>query len=584
MFSASVTRRNILRSAAILPIGVATSACALFTRDLSPLCTNQPPFNSVNSPLTVDMHMHVFNGSDLQVKAFLTRVVIQEAKFKAAVDALGGVIENIVWTSAPTGDEELAQYPRLAQALRSCSPDKFVTDFSSPSAQGQAPTIAAAMRNAAYSRGVTELREALRRSQSTLGVRSVASSAVRQIEQLPNDYDDYTRSHFRIARASAKDSRIAGIIAFLLNNFQYRYTNAFSYFQDYGQGADRSVDLAVCHLVDYDLPLGKGRQTETPFSDQIKVMQEIAVLTDGRVHYFAPFDPMKDALSDGATLRMAQQAVQNQGAIGVKLYPPMGFAPIGNAALPAGFWDQAWLPDFVRNDAAFGAKLDKSLHALYAWCQQEHVPIMAHTNRSNGPSDAFKELVAARHWRAVLDAYQDLRIDFGHFGDTSPGTHGGARTWPFAALMQTPPLAGGFAYADSGYFSEVFSDEAQLAKVLSDLYAATAHKGDAALSRRLMYGSDWQMILMEGRFRENYLRRFERVFSSLGLSRSGTLGNDFFGLNAMNFLGLSKGQATRERLDAFYARRAVPPPAWMKKVDDVALHASTVGSRANLVT
>ena len=49
----------------------------------------------------------------------------------------------------------------------------------------------------------------------------------------------------------------------------------------------------IAHLVDYDWPIAGGRETATSIPDQILVMEQICALTAGRVHCFAPFDPMK---------------------------------------------------------------------------------------------------------------------------------------------------------------------------------------------------------------------------------------------------------------------------------------------------
>jgi len=46
-----------------------------------------------------------------------------------------------------------------------------------------------------------------------------------------------------------------------------------------------------------------------------------------------------------------------------------------------------------------------------------------------------------------------------------------------------------------------------------------------------------------------------------------SLVSDFFGANAARFLGLHKGEATRDRLNQFYKDQGMSLPAWMSKVD-----------------
>jgi hypothetical protein len=73
--------------------------------------------------------------------------------------------------------------------------------------------------------------------------------------------------------------------------------------------------------------------------------------------------------------------------------------------------------------------------------------------------------------------------------------------------------------------------------------------------------------------RDLYLTEFEALLEGLaqgGAVRSQGLSNlaaKFFGLNAVAYLGLRKGDPARTRLEAFYANNSVPTPDWMNKVD-----------------
>src|SRR5215469_17122948 len=108
--------------------------------------------------------------------------------------------------------------------------------------------------------------------------------------------------------------------------------------------------------------------------------------------------PYTLGLSPSSSLQLVKDAVLNHGFIGVKLYPPMGFAPLGNVTLGGTFWNQAWIPrPLHRSD--MGARLDQALTELYSWCQTNGVPVMAHTSPTNGPSKSFEGLTKARYWR-----------------------------------------------------------------------------------------------------------------------------------------------------------------------------------------
>lgn len=255
----------------------------------------------------------------------------------------------------------------------------------------------------------------------------------------------------------------------------------------------------------------------------------------------------------------------------------MGFAAYGNTSLPSGFWNRKWLPSWV-NDPETGKRLDDAMLKMLRWCETNEVPVMAHTGISNGPSDDFQQLAGAQYWSKALDKVPGLRVSFGHFGDSSLGSEdstGSAHALGFMALMGDGPQAKGrHAFADAGYFVEGISQQPRLLAALRDLYEVTT-AGQASLSTRFMYGTDWEMTLAEGNVIDTYLDRFVELFKEMqkrpavisqGLSR---LDDRFFGLNAATWIGLRRGERARSRLDAFYAKHKVSTPDWMTKLDKV---------------
>ena len=64
-----------------------------------------------------------------------------------------------------------------------------------------------------------------------------------------------------------------------------------------------------------------------------------------------------------SSLSFVQVAVAKHGAVGVKLYPPMGFAALGNAGLPVGFWDASQIPQELKSQQLpdLGTQLDAAL-------------------------------------------------------------------------------------------------------------------------------------------------------------------------------------------------------------------------------
>jgi hypothetical protein len=369
---------------------------------------------------------------------------------------------------------------------------------------------------------------------------------------------------------------VSGGLDFIVRNFQFRYVNVYDYLGEYSRGKTRRIDLLIAHLVDFDWPIGGGQPTTTNLRDQIRVMERISALTGGRVQCFAPYDPLKEVafglgLSPVSSLQLVKDAILDHGFIGVKLYPPMGFAPIDNASFDGkGFWNQVWIPQSLhRNDV--GVRLDNALSELYSWCQTNGVPIMAHTSPTNGPSIVFEGLTKANYWRKVRNAFSGIRVDFAHFGDSDLIDDKGVRAKHLSNLMNQ--TNGQFLYADSAYFADLLSRQPELQTYLTTLMQYSKNKGGAALAQRLMYGTDWEMVVLEGTQSDQYLERFEGVLSVLdnqSLGAEGKLSDRFFGVNAAIFLGLKKGEPTRQRLDRYYGLGS--KPAWMSKVDNLTTH------------
>nr|WP_280908677.1 amidohydrolase family protein [Cupriavidus sp. LEh25] len=266
-------------------------------------------------------------------------------------------------------------------------------------------------------------------------------------------------------------------------------------------------------------------------------------------------------------MRLVTRAVETQGFLGVKLYPPMGFAPWGNTGQT--IWvGKPGLPA-AASDPAFGAHLDAAMETLFKYCADNDVPIMAHSNHSNGPDKAFLDLAGSEYWSKALGKFPGLRASFGHFGDTDLEDHQGNKSRKFLDLMSSAAgSAGANIFADSGYFAGVLSNQPKMTQVLQMLYTASDNH---VLRERLMYGTDWTMILPQKKV-DDYLSDFIDVMGKVEAAQGGvtvrqtTLSNAFFGHNAAEFLGLKSGMPNRRRLETFYAANKVPEPDWMRKV------------------
>jgi len=576
-----ITRRSLLLS---LLFGSSSLACWIRKKPRL-VCPGSPAVSFLNGPLTIDTHCHVFNGTDLQVQKFISMVVVnQNSPLAGVAKLLGGVLEKLAWSNAPTGADELAALQKIAQQLASCSAD-------------EASERVAGLRQDAYGRGRRELQTAVNTSTefsqlrdrpraelTQLGDDSRAKAdAARLIAGLPESAEAYRIDRTRPdgGALSLRSDALRGFLDFVLQNFQYRYVSVHDYLRSYNQPGTRVVDLLIPNLVDYDWWLAMGNVTPTSLSTQVEVMREIAILTGGRVHSFVPFDPLREVASElghapEGSFNLVKNTIEKEGFLGVKLYPPMGFAALGNADMKgpkgANYWARTWLPSWTDRDD-LGTRLDAAMSKLFRWCEDNGVPVTAHTNQSNGVAPDLEKLAGPTFWGKALTAFPNLRVNFGHFGGASSNNDGLERARLFAQLMNAVPAGPGrFAYADAGFFAEVIGERPELLATLRTLYTETTQKGDAALAKRFMYGTDWEMTLTQGSV-DAYLTDFIRLFGDLEqraefrTARLEDLTLKFFGGNAVNWLGLRKGDPARGRLDAFYRRNKVPTPDWMTKVD-----------------
>jgi len=546
---ADVTRRQALAALGCFGAGFGLSGCAA---PIVPLCPGDPTISDQTTPLTIDVHSHVFNGSDLQVAGFYQYVVAR----KVEKQIIAVILQMLAQDFAPTGIEELAALMEVEAALRGCDVQTYIQVFSSH-AQDR------------YDRFLSALKAA---NEKVRAQRFAQASTSRRLDNfisnLPSDYREYRRNR---ARLRLTDPTLAGEFAFVLRNFQYRYVNVYDYLLDYSTGRARKIDIMVAHLVDFDWPLGGGNTTTTHLIDQFRVMDKISQITSGRVLCFAPFDPFKEVayqlkLTTESSFQNVQTAILHHGFVGVKIYPPMGFAPFGNGTLRKDLWDQTWIPTSLHG-RDLGPLLDQALMKLYAWCVDNGVPIMGHSSRTSGPSDEFQNLAGAQYWGPIPNGLAGIRIDYGHFGLVDLTTKD--QECILASYMDEGN--GSFLYADSGYFAEVLSQEPSLQGFMASLYRETHLKGDAALAQRMMYGTDWEMIVREGGTSANYLTKFEEMYAALDhyqhMGAKGKLSDRFFGVNAATYLGLGPNQLTRKRLDRYYSVSS--KPAWMAKVDNL---------------
>jgi predicted TIM-barrel fold metal-dependent hydrolase len=473
-------------------------------------------------PIVVDVHCHDFNASDLPITGFIARTLPGLSELSRTVSPFPelilrrvvGTIHGMLNAAAPTADQETA-------LLRS---------------------------------------ELARADGGVIGPVPPFDVPIGPIQDLAD----------QVARLLGLD-RIA-LREHLLGTAQTLYL--------VGHGrAQLAASLATNYpratlftplLVDYDA--WSDDRPASSLAAQITAHAQVARLAvrgrigraDARFHPFVAFDPLRDVQGGGA-LALVREATQRAGFIGVKLYPPVGFLPIGNAALSGGETRAAGAAGApsASADVARGQALDTALRGLYALCAAEEIPITAHASPSNQFAIGFGELAAPARWAPVLREFPTLRLNFGHFGHET-GADGAAGIEAGTAWMhQAAELIEAFphVYADlSG--SPLVYDASYATRFGAHLTALCARF--PRLSSRLMYGSDWWLSRFDPGGPAGMVETYEtRLESWLGAGARGAI----MGRNALRFLGFLDeddrlARATNrnaERLRAFYGDAPLPP-------------------------
>ena len=505
----------------------------------------------------MDAHAHIFNASDLQVERFISRIVARSLP-RCLSGLLGYLIQWAGWGAAPTGAEELARLeeydaidarrPQDAAALlardRRDGLDRFARAFGE------------ALRTPLGEEFLQRYARHRARRMSRKRSRSAADRAVQKFDVDELKQPDRLLAYLDLER---RVSGIGEIFNFVSRFFQYRYVNATYLFETYGWKSrlvpSQGAGVFACCLVDYDFPLDAGSSPPpTCLDQQIEVMAKIASWSHGRVLPFVPFDPWRWVYEGESALTRVAQAIADGRAVGVKIYPPMGFAPAGNAELQPPFPPSWPFEDFED----FDERLHMAMGDMLSWCAREGAPVVAHANQSNGPDAIAETLGGPLHWKRAIAAHPDLRVSFAHAGGQS--LLEAVNHWPdkFAARFKE----GRHVYGDWAYFESV------LAPSTRDAFVGRAReffaRNGPIARQRIMYGSDWLLLGMESGS-ASYLQAFEDVMGRLEPEFPG-LAERFFVWNALDYLGLGPNDATRRRLVGFLAKNGVRAE-WLHAAD-----------------
>lgn len=569
------TRRGFMATAVAAPATLQTS------------CAAAQPWNEPGTRW-LDVHCHVFNGSDLPIYEFITKVAFREHPLPGFAKILVAALAAGLKYQSPDPGKECGEL-----GANDCPPPRGWLAFNRLRIQMQLEErvglnsagdehpdslLPGLERMQRRSLGTPrdrddlallpttriegmERRELPERDRDGLALMDAALRAynIRLTSQptVPASAFELRELDARL-RAEPPGSEVARYIAWGNLFGQSRRELARRLIGCFPAGAEVALAPAI---VDYDAWLEAG---ETDPAAQAKVMFALARQSAAQhkppILPFIAFDPWRALKAEALGqdhLALVRAAVEAQGAVGVKLYPPMGFRPIGNAARPDSSFDRRF-GDFIRGRRCGGPgqppcgetpgqALDRVMGALFRWCESAEVPVMAHCAPTNNTTDESRDYSNPSFWEDVLRVHKTLRLNLGHFGGIWDVRGGTNRAWfqHILRLITNSEYPG--IYADMSYCEPVLygdSDSRAALIALLDLLRGALAQGGTPLRRRVMFGTDWSMVGREANA-QSYPSRLVAAVQELW---SGDAGEDFRWRNAARFIGLERTGQARQRL------------------------------------
>lgn len=292
-----------------------------------------------------------------------------------------------------------------------------------------------------------------------------------------------------------------------------------------------------------DMDYWVNDESENSIDQQIQIHGDLIKEFPGRLHPFVSYCPRRE-IKEGGALDRVKDAITHRGFIGVKIYPPMGFRASGNTT------------DDHGNEAK---ALNVALEKFFSWAADEQVPITAHCTpegaEANPGAGANSNPI---YWEPVLAAHPALILNLGHFGGVenlmNPGDQAAWSDVIHGMMKLYPNL-----YADVGHHGvHKRSVRNFLAEKLGELFRAE----NSVLATRLMYGSDWHMIVRV-RGASKFLRRYSNIFEKALEGTNGTVSN-LMSANAAAFLGLESEHKNSERIKSWYLANNLSFPTWLE--------------------
>lgn len=604
-----------------LPLASALTGCATINAERVNLGSS-----------AIDIHAHFFNGTDLPVAEFLNRVVLtdhstfesqREFRPKRFREAFFRLLTDILTNNTPTADEERRDIEAgsVTAKSRSVQPDKRAVQnalqrralraLSRPATQERLRQRSVQPSGSSRPESLDLRDDLLDRINASVDLPPAAAPVPPSQDTAPSaqplsegqrkaQLQAQRRAQNRAARTSAQTT--ANRVFARKADGEYRYTGTIptalrwagllsrgrmavidEYVRLYqtattSSSGEKRLIASSPSIVDFDYWL--GIETEQRPANKSNLPSQVAVTSaiarardDIAILPFAPFDPLREVIGNltgkSPSLSLVQDAVMKQGFAGVKVYPPMGFRPAGNAGRTAeneaanAVYQRALKRLGKTSNADIGELMDEALNKMFVWAAANNVPIKTHANNSVESQKGGGLKASPAHWREVFKRHETLKVNFAHFGGFEEtracdleGTGCNAEPQNWEDIIGDMINEGMNVYFDTGYWMDLINDQRRGLSYSIDKTRAFFSKYEKAKAH-IMFGTDWSMTGKDPGH-ERYIRFVDDAIRSLLFTDAEE--RAYFSGNAIEFLGLRKQRRflqtvnnNRVRMEEFYS-------------------------------
>ena len=499
-------RRRMLKALTVVLGSSLLPSCSIFTgRDSH--CDNYK-FDHLSKPdqdilkLTpvIDMHAHFFNATDLLAVEYIMGPVLNDflgSKFKftrvlltRVANGIFGVLESkrkfinagaeLKWLSSNNACAPDIEYREVSAeffdvvqqenrnkslSFNKTRPSMSFEDLLNASANElsggfQSHEKQKYKSNARIEFNANTVLNAVN-SNSVYEQKTGITKGFRTFSSCPSDPGFFTRIFSFVGRVLVRRSTN-------IQAYYDRYTKSPLYA---GTGVRHVMNIGC----DFDFFLGTNCRTpSSSVKDQIRVNKKLYEHTNGYAIPVLGVNPWKAAHDDNYC-DLIEDAFNGGIYKGVKLYPSIGYSVTGD------------FRSGVENYQCGGKGITKDIissgiNKIFDIVEKHKGYVTSHTTHSKGGQPGSEKLASSTYWKEILTQRKDMRVNFGHMGDTG-GNIGSHWREGFLDLM----LNYENVYADFGYH-----EYADYQTLKSDLVTFQAYGKE--LFNKITYGSDWYMI------------------------------------------------------------------------------------------